>query len=66
MEDYKFEVYADFELLGKFNNLTCAMLFTKAYFEEYYLESPLALKIVRVRDHEMKIDDVVYEAPCDE
>ena len=43
MEDYKFEVYADFELLGKFNNLTCAMLFTKAYFEEYYLESPLAL-----------------------
>ena len=66
MGNYMFEVYTDDCLLGRFNTLPCAMLFTKAYFDEYYLETPLELKIVRVRDHEVKIDDVVYKAPCDE
>ena len=66
MEDSKFEVYTDGELLGSFNTLTCAMLFAKAYFNEYFLEPELELKIVRVRHHEVKIDDVVFKTPCDE
>lgn len=66
MEDSKFEVYVDNELLGEFRTKTCAMLFAKAYFDEYYLEPELELKIVRVRHHEVEIDDVVFKAPCNE